>query len=119
MEKRLSFSFIRNKHHIDATGHLSGDTISFDITGNMWGMSKTVHRTATQPARVAFLITDRPSDSQIVAKFELFDKWRTFPNLVRSPLDDRLASGDLTSDSNVLASSWSLSHINPLGSTID
>jgi hypothetical protein len=44
----LTFSFIYNKHHCDATGHLSGDTISLDITGHMWGMSKTVHRTATR-----------------------------------------------------------------------
>jgi hypothetical protein len=46
----LTFSFIHNTHHIDATGHLSGDTISFDITGHKWGMSKTVHRTATRIA---------------------------------------------------------------------
>jgi hypothetical protein len=46
----LTFSFLHNKHHIDATGHLSGDTISFDITGHMWGMTKTVHRTATRIA---------------------------------------------------------------------
>jgi hypothetical protein len=44
----LTFSFIHNTHHIDATGHLSGDTISFDITGHKWGMSKTIHRTATR-----------------------------------------------------------------------
>jgi hypothetical protein len=30
----LTFSFTHNTHHIDATGHLSGDTISFDITGH-------------------------------------------------------------------------------------
>ena len=44
----LTFSFSRNTHPINATGHLSGDTISFDITGHKWGMSKTVHRTATR-----------------------------------------------------------------------
>ena len=44
----LTFSFPRNTHPINATGHLSGDTISFDITGHKWGMSKTVHRTATR-----------------------------------------------------------------------
>ena len=44
----LSFSFIYKKHHCDATGHLSGDTIFLDITGHKWGMSKTVHRTATR-----------------------------------------------------------------------
>ena len=44
----LTFSITRNAHHIDATGHLGGDTISFDITGHKWGMSKTVHRTATR-----------------------------------------------------------------------
>jgi hypothetical protein len=44
----LTFSFTRNTHPINATGHLSGDTISFDITGHKWGMSKTVHRTATR-----------------------------------------------------------------------
>jgi hypothetical protein len=46
----LTFSFTRNMHPINATGHLSGDTISFDITGHKWGMSKTVHRTATRIA---------------------------------------------------------------------
>jgi hypothetical protein len=46
----LTFSFSRNTHPIKATGHLSGDTISFDITGHKWGMSKTVHRTATRLA---------------------------------------------------------------------
>ena len=46
----LTFSFTRNTHPINVTGHLSGDTISFDITGHKWGMSKTVHRTA---ARIA------------------------------------------------------------------
>jgi hypothetical protein len=46
----LTFSFSRNTHPINATGHLSGDTISFDITGHKWGMSKTVHRTATRIA---------------------------------------------------------------------
>jgi hypothetical protein len=46
----LTFSFTRNTHPINATGHLSGDTISFDITGHKWGMSKTVHRTATRIA---------------------------------------------------------------------
>jgi hypothetical protein len=46
----LTFSFTRDTHHIDATGHLSGDTISLDITGHKWGMSKTVHRTATRIA---------------------------------------------------------------------
>ena len=44
----LTFSLTRNTHPINATGHLSGDTISFDITGHKWGMSKTVHRTATR-----------------------------------------------------------------------
>jgi hypothetical protein len=44
----LTFSFTRNTHPINATGHLSGDTISLDITGHKWGMSKTVHRTATR-----------------------------------------------------------------------
>jgi hypothetical protein len=47
----LTFSFTRNTHPINATGHLSGDTISFDITGHKWGMSKTVHRTATRIAQ--------------------------------------------------------------------
>ena len=46
----LTFSLTRNTHPINATGHLSGDTISFDITGHKWGMSKTVHRTATRIA---------------------------------------------------------------------
>jgi hypothetical protein len=46
----LTFSFTRNAHPINATGHLSGDTISFDITGHKWGMSKTVHRTANRIA---------------------------------------------------------------------
>jgi len=46
----VTFSFTRNTHPINATGHLSGDTISFDITGHKWGMSKTVHRTATRIA---------------------------------------------------------------------
>lgn len=46
----LTFSLTRNTHQIDATGHLSGDTISFDITGHKWGLSKTVHRTATRMA---------------------------------------------------------------------
>ena len=46
----LTFSFTHDTHHIDATGHLSGDTISLDITGHKWGMSKTVHRTATRIA---------------------------------------------------------------------
>jgi hypothetical protein len=46
----LTFSFTRNTHPINATGHLSGDTISFEITGHKWGMSKTVHRTATRIA---------------------------------------------------------------------
>ena len=46
----LTFSFTRNTHPVNATGHLSGDTISFDITGHKWGMSKTVHRTATRIA---------------------------------------------------------------------
>jgi hypothetical protein len=46
----LTFSLRRNTHSINATGHLSGDTISFDITGHRWGMSKTVHRTATRIA---------------------------------------------------------------------
>jgi hypothetical protein len=46
----LTFSFTHNTHHIDATGHLSGDIISFDITGHKWGMSKTIHRTATRIA---------------------------------------------------------------------
>jgi hypothetical protein len=46
----LTFSFTRNSHSINATGHLSGDTIFFDITGHKWGMSKTVHRTATRIA---------------------------------------------------------------------
>jgi hypothetical protein len=44
----VTFSFTRNRHPINATGHLSGDTISFDITGHKWGMSKTVHRFATR-----------------------------------------------------------------------
>ena len=42
----LTFSFTRNTHPINATGHLSGDTISFDITGHKWGMSK---RSIAQP----------------------------------------------------------------------
>jgi hypothetical protein len=46
----LTFSFARNTHPINATGHLSGDAISFDLTGHKWGMSKTVHRTATRIA---------------------------------------------------------------------
>jgi len=46
----LTFSFTRNTHPINATGRLSGDTIFFDITGHKWGMSKTVHRTATRIA---------------------------------------------------------------------
>jgi hypothetical protein len=46
----LTFSFTHNTHQINATGHLSGDTISFDITGHKWGMSKTVHRSATRIA---------------------------------------------------------------------
>lgn len=46
----VTFSFTRNTHPINARGHLSGDTISFDITGHKWGMSKTVHRTATRIA---------------------------------------------------------------------
>ena len=46
----LAFSFSRNTHPINVTGRLSGDTISFDITGHKWGMSKTVHRTATRIA---------------------------------------------------------------------
>jgi hypothetical protein len=46
----LTFSLTRNTHQIDAAGHLSGDTISFDITGHKWGLSKTVHRTATRMA---------------------------------------------------------------------
>ena len=46
----LTFSFSRNTHPVNATGHLSGNTISFDITGHKWGMSKTVHRTATRIA---------------------------------------------------------------------
>ena len=46
----LTFSFSRNTHPINATGHLNGDTISFDITGHKWGLSKTVHRTATRIA---------------------------------------------------------------------
>ena len=46
----LTFSLTRNTHPINATGHLSGDTISLDITGHKWGMSKTVHRTATRIA---------------------------------------------------------------------
>jgi hypothetical protein len=33
---------------LNATGHLSGDTISLDIVGHKWGMSKKVHRTATR-----------------------------------------------------------------------
>ena len=46
----LTFSFSRNTHPINVTGRLSGDTISFDITGHKWGISKTVHRTATRIA---------------------------------------------------------------------
>jgi hypothetical protein len=46
----LTFSFIRNTHPINATGHLNGDAISFDITGHKWGLNKTVHRTATRIA---------------------------------------------------------------------
>jgi hypothetical protein len=46
----LTFSFTRNTHPINVTGRLSGHTISFDITGHKWGMSKTVHRTATRMA---------------------------------------------------------------------
>ena len=46
----LTFSFNRNTHPINVTGRLSGDTISFDITGHKWGMSKTVNRTATRIA---------------------------------------------------------------------
>src|SRR5258708_30084735 len=47
----LTFSFTRNTRPINATGHLrGGDAISFDITGHKWGMSKTVHRTATRIA---------------------------------------------------------------------
>jgi hypothetical protein len=46
----LTFSFSRNTHPINVTGRLSGDTMSFDITGHKWGMSKTVHRTATRIA---------------------------------------------------------------------
>ena len=44
----LTFSLTRNTHPINATGHLSRDTISLDITGRKWGMSKVVHRTATR-----------------------------------------------------------------------
>jgi hypothetical protein len=36
----LTFSFIHNTHQINARGHLSGDTISFDITGHKWGIAK-------------------------------------------------------------------------------
>jgi hypothetical protein len=46
----LTFSFNRNTHPINVTGRLSDDIISFDITGHKWGMSKTVHRTATRIA---------------------------------------------------------------------
>jgi len=44
----VTFSFVYNTHHLNATGHLSGDTISLDIVGHKWGMSKKVHRTATR-----------------------------------------------------------------------
>jgi hypothetical protein len=46
----LTFSFSRNTHPINVRGRLSGDAMSFDITGHKWGMSKTVHRTATRIA---------------------------------------------------------------------
>jgi hypothetical protein len=61
----------------------------------------------------------RASGSQAAVTLELLAKRRTFPNLIGSPLDDLLAGRDLTSDGNVLANSRSLSHINPVCSTIN
>src|ERR1700722_12200107 len=44
---------------------------------------------------------------------------RTFANLIGSPFDDQLARKDLTSDGNVVPNRRVLSHINPVGSTIN
>lgn len=43
----LTFSFLCDKKEFNATGHLSGGTMTFDISGpEKWGKSKTTHAKA-------------------------------------------------------------------------
>jgi hypothetical protein len=43
----LTFSFLYDKKEFSATGHLSGGTMTFDISGpEKWGKSKTIHAKA-------------------------------------------------------------------------
>jgi hypothetical protein len=43
----LTFSFLYEKKEFSATGHLSGGTITFDISGpEKWGKTKTIHAKA-------------------------------------------------------------------------
>jgi hypothetical protein len=46
-----------------------------------------------------------------IYRFELFDKWHPFANLIRSQLYDLLADGNLTLNGNLLANRRSLAHI--------
>jgi hypothetical protein len=43
----LTFSFLYDKKEFNAIGHLSGGTMTFDISGpEKWGKSKTIHAKA-------------------------------------------------------------------------
>ncbi len=45
----LTFSFIQSNKHFDATGHISGDTMSFDLIGpKRWGRPETIHGQAAR-----------------------------------------------------------------------
>lgn len=45
----LTFSFIQDKKHLDAIGHFSGGTMSFDLVGpKEWGKPETIHGQAAR-----------------------------------------------------------------------
>jgi hypothetical protein len=45
----LTFSFVHDKTHFNATGHLNGDTMSFDVIElKKGGKTKTIHGRATR-----------------------------------------------------------------------
>ncbi|MBB5060867.1 hypothetical protein HDF16_005603 [Granulicella aggregans] len=45
----LTFSFTSQKKQFNATGHLVGDTMTFDIVGpKKWGQTRTIHATAAR-----------------------------------------------------------------------
>ena len=45
----LTLSFIQDKKHFDAIGHISGGTMSFDLVGpKKWGKPETIHGNAAR-----------------------------------------------------------------------